>query len=449
MSVGEKVEGVWRGWAQYAKTRLSKSPVEEIAGDVFLERARKAASGDESPAAARAAAAALGEEMRRASPEGLSLRLAALSVGMAPDRAGLRSMMETIDLKNADAIELEAAIKGALKSPRRALLRLWLSLDGGLAFLVWLREKALADLKMGPEAKALEAELTDCLSEVFAQGLLKMKAVDWNSPAILLEKIMAYEAKRQFGSWGDFKSRLDQDRRIYAVFHSGWAQEPLCFLEVALTRGLVRKVGDIAKMKEPIEARLADTAMFYSISSPHAGLKGISFGEDLIRKAVEDLKLTAPGIKRFCALSPITGFSKWVEGLSGEAFKALTPAGLMSAKDGEPAWGRSELIEAGKRIGSQRAPERVKEAMLRLCAKYLAGLPGESRLRDPVARFHLGNGASIESLCFAADLGERAVERSYGMMALYLYDIDDLERNRLRHGAGASPASWRVRIQAR
>lgn len=448
MSVGERMESVWKGLAERARARWPKEAEDETEADSFLERALRAAGGEAGPAASRALAAALAEELRQASPPRLSLRIAALSVGLSPEREALKSMLEGLDLANADGVEIEEALKSALKSPRRELLRLWLSLDGGLAFLVWLREKTLEERAGGHEAKSLETELTECLSEVFAQGLLKMKAVDWNSSAALLEKIMAHESGHKFGSWGDLKTRLSQDRRVYALFHSGWSAEPVCFLEVALTRGMVKRASDLTQAGPALDPRLADTAVFYSINSPHAGLKGISFGEDLIRKAVEDLRLTAPSVKRFCALSPIPSFSRWLKGLSPEAFKEALPERWGAARDGESAWGQEELLACAERVASERVPERMKEALLRLCARYLAGGAASGKPEDPVARFHLGNGARLESIAFAADLSERALRQSFGMMAVYSYESEDLEKNRLRQ-TGARAASWRVRMQAR
>lgn len=447
MSVGEKMESVWKNLAEAARSRWPKEAGGETEADPFLERALRAAKGGDGPAASRALAAALADEIKGASGERLSLRLAALSVGMAPERGLIKGMLESIDLSNADAVEMEEALKGALKSPRRELLRLWLSLDGGLSFLVWLRAKTLEEGLKGHEAKSLESELTECLSEVFAQGLLKMKAVDWNSPAALLEKIMEHDSGHKFGSWGDLKSRLNKDRRVYALFHSGWAAEPVCFLEVALTRGMVKRASDLNQEGEPLEARLADTAVFYSINSPHAGLKGISFGEDLIRKAVEDLRLTAPGVKSFCALSPIPSFSRWLQGLSEERLKEALSERWGAGREAE-AWGREELLERAQKVASERLPERMKEALVRLCARYLAGgAPGE-RPQDPVARFHLGNGARLESICFGADFSERALRQSFGMMAVYSYETEDLDKSRLDR-SGPRAASWRVRRQAR
>lgn len=425
---------------------LPKEP--EIEAQEFLEQAKLCLDSRRTRHERLSMAAALAAKLRSANDALLGELIAALSIGLGAQKDVLSETLASVDWADVDMARIESTIGAALGGRRRKLAQLWLSMDGALEFLVWLREQTLKRSKLDQAVAPLRDDLDALMGEVFAQGLLQMRPITWRSPALVLEKLMIYEQVHEMRSWGDMKARLDQDRRIFALFHSGWADEPLAFLEVALTKGLSKSTASIFEQAEPLDSKKADTATFYSINSPHPGLKGISFGEDLIRKAVEALRQEFPNIKTFGTLSPIPGFSKWLGKLSPEMFASMCgPDALekLSKKLGDQAtkrlvedWGRPDWI-------STPLAEHSREILEKLCAKYLSGQgvgPGES---DPVANFHLGNGARVEALRHLADLSPKGLAQSRGMMVNYLYELDELEKNKISRGNGAMAASWSIR----
>jgi malonyl-CoA decarboxylase len=350
-------------------------------------------------------------------PENLSF-LKLLAGNFVPDRLALSDAAKAY-LANANAVTA-SALSEAAESPRRELLRRMNIAPGGTAALVEMREALLDALPKMPELKPLDDDLVHLFSSWFNPGFLELRRIDWNSPAALLEKLIAYEAVHEIKGWGDLRRRLQPYRRCFAFFHPALPGEPLIFVEVALCKGLASKIAPL--LTEGAGPEKADTAIFYSISNCQKGLRGISFGNFLIRFVVEALIEELPALKQFATLSPIPGFRRWLE---------------RSLKNGEnspfardlTALDENDLASFARGPADAVANElTLKPALENLCALYLT-TPGERGPMDPVARFHLKNGARLERINWAANLGAKGMVESYGLMVNYLYDIDTIEAN--------------------
>lgn len=350
-------------------------------------------------------------------PENLSF-LKLLAGNFVPDRLALSDAAKAY-LANANAVTA-SALSEAAESPRRELLRRMNIAPGGTAALVDMREALLDALPKMPELKPLDDDLVHLFSSWFNPGFLELRRIDWNSPAALLEKLIAYEAVHEIKGWGDLRRRLQPDRRCFAFFHPALPDEPLIFVEVALCKGLAAKIAPL--LAEGAGPEKADTAIFYSISNCQKGLRGISFGNFLIRFVVEALIEELPALKQFATLSPIPGFRRWLE---------------RSLKNGEnsPFARDMAALDEDELASFARSPAEaisgeptLKPALENLCALYLT-TPGERGPMDPVARFHLKNGARLERINWAANMGGKGMEESYGLMVNYLYDIDTIEAN--------------------
>ncbi|HSZ94370.1 MAG TPA: malonyl-CoA decarboxylase family protein [Acetobacteraceae bacterium] len=351
----------------------------------------------------------------------------------------------------------KAALRRALEPPRLRLLTQFTTIPDGRKFLVDLRGFLLKVRRDDKLLAALEADLRGLLAAWFDIGFLELQRIDWNSPAALLEKLVGYEAVHEIRSWRDMKNRLDSDRRCYAFFHPRMPGEPLIFVEVALVKGLAGSVQGLLDEKAPLEdPRQADTAIFYSISNCQRGLAGISFGNFLIKRVVEELSGEFRNLKAFATLSPIPGFRVWLDErlaadqpglLSDEESASLASA--MPAPTGEQALAaivakRSWWREAGLR-------KTAEPVLVRLCARYLlAEAAGGKRARDPVAHFHLSNGARVERITPLGDTSEKGAKESATLMVNYLYDpgkIEDWHEDYA--GEGKRNASTTVRRLAR
>jgi malonyl-CoA decarboxylase len=360
----------------------------------------------------------------------------------------------------ADPAELataKAAMRRALEPPRLRLLTQFTSIPDGRKFLVDLRGFLLRIQKDDKLLAALEADLRGLLAAWFDIGFLELQRIDWNSPAILLEKLVDYEAVHAIRSWRDLKNRLDSDRRCYAFFHPRMPGEPLIFVEVALVKGLAGSVQGLLDEKAPVQdPREADTAIFYSISNCQRGLAGISFGNFLIKRVVEELSGEFRNLKTFATLSPIPGFRPWLDAklaadepgmLSDEESASLGSA--MPAPSGDQALA-GILAKRGwwREVGLRKTAEPV---LVRLCARYLlVEANGGKRSRDPVAHFHLSNGARVERINMLGDTSEKGAKESATLMVNYLYDpakIEDWHEDYA--GEGKRNASTTVRRLAR
>ena len=297
-----------------------------------------------------------------------------------------------------------AALLAAAEPPRQELLRRLNQAPGGTADLVAMRVDLMAAAKAEPDLGRVDLDFRHLFASWFNRGFLVLRRIGWESPANILEKIIAYEAVHEIHSWADLRRRLEPpDRRCFAFFHPAMPDDPLIFVEVALTQGIPGAIGPLlAEERRPLPPGKVDTAVFYSISNCQAGLRGISFGNSLIKQVVDVLGREVAGLKTFVTLSPIPGLSRWIE-TQDEAARAMLGA--------DPA-----TLEA--------------EALRRLAARYLLEAKAKDGAPlDPVARFHLGNGAEVHEIHANADLSAKGRQQSCGAMVNYLYDPARVEQN--------------------
>ncbi|TJZ91958.1 MCD, Malonyl-CoA decarboxylase MCD [Paracoccus gahaiensis] len=294
---------------------------------------------------------------------------------------------------------------------RQTLLRRLNLAPGATLQLVRMRQDLLAAMRADPGLAPIDQDFAHLLASWFNRGFLTMRRIDWNAPAAILEKLMAYESVHPMQGWGDLKRRLaDGDRRLYAFFHPATGDEPLIFVEVALTRGMPDAIGPILTAPEAAGTEPVDTAVFYSINNSLAGLKGVSFGNFLIKQVVAVLKAELPELTSFVTLSPVPGFAAW-----------------LAAQTDEPAMRLRAALE-GSWSSDPGAIEALRPQVMAVAARYiLQGRGKAGQPADPVARFHLGNGASAHRLNWPADLSASARKTAHGLMINYLYELDRIE----------------------
>jgi malonyl-CoA decarboxylase len=336
-----------------------------------------------------------------------------------PDHAAIAAAARAFVAEPSAAGAL--ALAEAAEPPRRELLRRINMLPEGTEFVIGLRADALDLAEEKPELRIVDADLKHVLTDWFSGGFLELRRITWETPAIILEKLIQYEAVHAIPGWEFLRRRLAEDRRCYAFFHPALPNEPVIFVQVALVRGLSGEIAPLLDPKAPVgDPAAADTAIFYSITNTLKGLRGISFGSFLLKQVVADLQQTLPNLTTFSTLSPIPGFRRWLE---TTAAVHEHPAVQAAAEDLLPA------LAAGG-IDAVAADKTRKAALTGLCARYLAAeLRLNGRPTDPVARFHLGNGARLERLNWAGDASPKGLEQGWGLLVNYLYDPAELERN--------------------
>lgn len=309
----------------------------------------------------------------------------------------------------------------------------------GLRFLVDLRADMLRWRKQVAGLQGLDKELEGLLSAWFDVGLLELRPLTWDSPASLLEKLILYEAVHEITSWDDLRHRVAPDRRCYAYFHPQMPGVPLIFVEVAFAGQMAGNVQALLDSSAPPQdLDKARWAIFYSISNTQPGLKGISFGNFLLKRVVEQLLQELPKLKSFATLSPIPGFSDWLGKLDAKAVQGILRDGKGRERDGGHDGQR--WVAHLSRAAAGKAPEALRRAGFRLAAHYLQSMKNGAPL-DAVARFHLGNGARIERLNWAADTSAKGLKQSCGLMVNYLYELDELDDNLARLGEGKPQVS--------
>jgi malonyl-CoA decarboxylase len=320
---------------------------------------------------------------------------------------------------DATATELHAA-----SEPRRQELFRRLNLaPGGTAALVRMREQLMDVLGNRDDLGPVDEDFVHLFSSWFNRGFLVLRRIDWSTPAIVLDKIIRYEAVHQISDWDDLRRRIDPpDRRCYAFFHPALVDDPLIFVEVALTRDIPGAIGPIlSPEREVMEADKMRTATFYSISNCQRGLAGVSFGSFLIKQVVEEITREMSKLSTFVTLSPVTNFAAWLKHERDvESSAALNDAdkAVLAALDTPGWWQDAEIAE------------RVQGPLTRAAAWYFVRARNKRGLPvDAVARFHLGNGARLERINWLADTSERALAQADGLMVNYLYDLDDIEKN--------------------
>ncbi len=345
----------------------------------------------------------------------------ALAQQFGPDRARMEKAIAAWQANPTDATATE--VHHAAEPRRQELFRRLNLAPGGTAALVRMREQLLDAMGHRGDLGVVDADFVHLFSSWFNRGFLVLRDINWSTPANILEKIIKHEAVHKIRSWDDLRRRIDPDDRCcYAFFHPALNDEPLIFVEVALTDDIPGSIAPIlTASREPLEASQVDTAVFYSISNCQRGLAGVSFGNFLIKQVVEEVVRDNPRLKTFVTLSPAPGFASWLkrERQSGST-RALTQEDLeaLTNLDIDGWWQVDETREPVEE------PLRRAAAWYFLHAKNARGLPA-----DPVGRFHLGNGARLEKVHFLADSSDNGIRQSFGVMVNYLYDLDDIEKN--------------------
>jgi malonyl-CoA decarboxylase len=353
--------------------------------------------------------AAMPEPARRAALEALLMRF-------GPDQAAIRKAWERYEAEPVPA-NLRA-LNAAVEPPRQELIRRLNLAPGNTLKLVRMREDLLDALGDKPHLADADADFQHLFSSWFNRGFLVMRRIDWATPANILEKIIKYEAVHAIESWEDLRRRIEPpDRRCFAFFHPALGDEPLIFVEVALTTGIPGAIQSILSPDRPLgHLDEADTAVFYSISNCQRGLSRISFGNFLIKQVAEELSRELPRLKTFVTLSPVPGFRRWATG-DGQVSPHLTEVEreqIMRLDKG------AELTAADISAAAPTLRKALAAYLLR--AKSRSGLPV-----DPVERFHLGNGARLEKIHPTADLSRKGRKEGFGAMVNYLYDLPMVE----------------------
>jgi malonyl-CoA decarboxylase len=329
-----------------------------------------------------------------------------------------------------------AMLHTATESRRQELFRRLNHAPDGTKLLVQMRQDLLGHIAEHSDLKTdlagVDVDFVHLFSSWFNRGFLVLERITWATPATILEKIIEYEAVHEIDSWDELCRRIQPaDRRCYGFFHPALGDDPLIFVEVALTGEISDSVGEVlAAEREPKEQSKINTAVFYSISNCQEGLKKVSFGNFLIKQVVEELARELPQVKTFVTLSPIPGFMKWfkknLENISAPGFELTDEDQEFVGKTELGEWPNIEELEGEKNV------------LMPLAAAYLirSKSPGDRTL-DPVAQFHLGNGAKLERLNWAADLSSRGLTQSAGMMVNYLYERDEIEKNHQSYENGS------------
>ncbi|RDD62372.1 decarboxylase [Ferruginivarius sediminum] len=331
-----------------------------------------------------------------------------------------------LDAANAYAAQSDdaslAKLIRAVEPPRQELFRRLNMAPNGTESLVRMRRDLLETLRDKPELKAVDADLRHLFASWFNRGFLALRRIDWETPAAVLEKLIEYETVHEMRGWDDLRRRLAPDRRCFAFFHSALPNDPLVFVEVALVKGISGEIGPIISLdRVESDPASADTAIFYSINNCHEGLRGITFGNFLIKQVVLELAREFPQLKTYATLSPVPGFRHWLSGASkpGADPELLTDAEIET------------LVLLGDSDWSADATkaEALQPLLTRLIAHYLLHEKRGSEPLDPVARFHLRNGARLDRINWLGDCSLERMRQSAGFLVNYVYDLKSIERN--------------------
>ena len=442
-----------RGFDIALKPNLPKSDEERL-----IEAFQECIDGRGGEVQARARAAALGQAYLALDDIGQRRFAEVLAVNFDVDPAAVDAAIAKVQ-SAANAAERAAAetlLRDALEAPRMRVLTQFNALPDGVKFLVDLRAELLRWQVDRPALAGLQDDLKRLLTRWFDVGFLELRQLDWDSPATLLEKLIRYEAVHRIRSWDDLKNRLDMDRRCYAFFHPRMPNEPLIFIEVALVEGMAGDVGVLLEEVRPADdPAAADTAIFYSISNAQQGLAGISFGDFLIKRVAGKLSSELPNIKTFATLSPIPGLMQWIRRSPDEAGEkpfspderdairqAIVDAGetIDAPTNGVGEIGDLDLLHAALAVPKwhENAPlaKALEPVLTRLAADYLFNRRGRGgRCLDPVAHFHLSNGARMERLNWLGDVSANGLKQSAGMMINYLYELSEIDQNHESYSA--------------
>jgi malonyl-CoA decarboxylase len=308
-----------------------------------------------------------------------------------------------------------------VEPPRQELFRRLNLAPDGTRILVAMRSQVLQESALTERLKPIAADLAHLFTSWFNRGFLVLRRIDWRTSAVILEKLIQYEAVHQIQGWHDLRRRLETDRRCYAFFHPALPDEPIIFIEVALSRGLIDKVQALLDPDSAVlDAEAAEWAIFYSITNCQEGLRGVPFGSFLIKHVVEDVSKEFPRIKKFATLSPVPGFRKWLSEKAAalQASPKLAAFSEAMAKLDSPQWMDDAAVRA-----------ELPRHLLPLAAYYFLHAKQNQEPLDPVARFHLKNGARLERINWLGDTSASGLQRSVGLTVNYVYKLPDVERN--------------------
>ncbi len=422
------VDSVLRAWrevevmARHAVQHDIRPSVPKEDVELLLAEMRRCLDSKGGEVTARAHTADLGRTYLKLNEAGRIKFLKLLAEEFALDKKKLTALTKEYAKAsdNAEKLKLEIAMRDVLVTPRSIILRQFTALPDGFKFLINMRADLLPVVGDDVSLKGLEYDLKHILFEWFDIGLLDMAEITWKSPAVLLEKLIEYEAVHRVASWDDLKNRLDSDRRVFAFFHNKMPLEPLIFVHVALVEGMSSSIQQLLDEKGPVtDIDKADTAIFYSISNAQKGLVGISFGNFLIKRVVNVLTSEMKNIKTFATLSPIPNFRNWL--------------------DKEIANNNSKLVNAGDRetlklldnewTKDKKATAALKPLLLKLCSHYLIEAKKNDKPVDPVCNFHLSNGARLERLNWLGDVSAKGIKQSAGIMVNYYYKLSEIDEN--------------------
>ena len=446
--IDKTIANLWRAWDELSSSTahyISGKPRPDLPQDDLIKVMAEVADcikGKSDEASLRARAAAIGKTYLELNEDGRSKFLRALAADFDVDRQLVDEKIELVKSSLDNKIfrlRAEEELKIALQPTWRVLLGRFTTLPDGVKFLVDMRTEMLSLVKTYPEIKILSNDLRAMLSAWFDIGLLELVQINWGSPASLLEKLIAYESVHAIRSWSDLKNRLGPDRRCFGFFHPNMPHEPLIFVQVALVEGISNNIDDLLdESKSNNDSIKADTAVFYSISNAQRGLDGISFGNFLIKTVVEKLSVETPNLKTFATLSPMPGFADWLNEqiafsqddlLQQSEKKSLaeytshnTSADIL--KDLIPKLNLKEKEQKKQLFKELEAP------LTRLAAEYICIARNKrGRAMDPVAHFHLSNGASVYRLNWEADTSLKGMAQSFGLMVNYEYKLKEIQNN--------------------
>ena len=411
------------GWAlgDFLTTLFERRRPDGLASDRPLPDLCRALLSGQGEVSGMTRAAEILRRYRQAGPEERMAFFRFLADEMDLDPAAIAAAADAYG-KTPDARHLSALLSAA-EPPRQEVLRRLNQAPGGTAGLVAMRVDLMEAAKAAPDLARVDLDFRHLFGSWFNRGFLVLRRIGWESPANILQKIIAYEAVHEIQSWEDLRRRLEPpDRRCFAFFHPAMPDDPLIFVEVALTKGIPGAIGPLlAEDRVTLTPAEVDTAVFYSISNCQAGLRGISFGNSLIKQVVDGLGREMPGLGTFVTLSPIPGRTRWLREQDDPEARALVAEG---------------------------APPPPDEALRRHAARYLLEARGaDGQALDPVARFHLGNGAEVHDIHAAADLSDKGRAQSRGAMVNYLYDPARVEQNHEAYAASHRIAAAR-RVRA-
>ncbi len=431
--------GVWRDISQSAARTIGLNGQGPVGGDPtalksLMSECLEARGGEVS---ARMRAAGLGQTYIQLDLEGRRKFLEIMAEDFAVDEARVKAAVAALGAAPGETERMQALqdLHRATRPPRLRLLTQFNALPEGVRFLVDMRADLLNLKNRSPALDGLDSDLRGLLTSWFDTGFLDLRQVTWDSPASLLEKVIAYEAVHEIRSWDDLRNRLDSDRRLFALFHPRMPDEPLAFVEVALVKGIARNIQALLDEDAPrVDPEAADTAIFYSISNTQKGLRGISFGEFLIKRVVARLSGELPRIKTFATLSPVPGFLAWLSSCPREvldlAFGEAALGGLRAlGGSDDTSVALSAVLTRGNWPADAVICTALKDPLLRLCGQYFLQRRDDGQPIDPVARFHLKNGARLEHIDWLGDDSAHGLKQSAGLMVNYRYSLDEIEAN--------------------